>query len=457
MTAAEAAPRADSIWSARYAGVTLGAVALIFLAAIEALAVTTVMPVVSAELHGESLYAVAFAGTLATGVIGMVATGAWCDRAGPRLPVYTATALFVVGLVIAGSATDMTVFLIGRLVQGLGAGGQTVALYVVVARLYPSRLHGAIFGTFAAAWVVPSMIGPFLAGAVTEYLHWRWMFLGVAVLALLALLLVALRLHGVDLGQGEAEGTRGIGSRLMLAVVVAVAAVAVGLAVDAPPQWRWPGAVLAVAVIGVAILPLLPRGTLRAGKGLPSVILMRGLVAGAFFTAEAYIPYALMDRFAFPPTLAGLALTGAALAWSGASWLQGRIGDRLGSTRIAVISLAAVLAGVLIVLATVSVPLPPWLIVVGWTFAGGGMGLVYPRLNVLMLAYSTRGNEGFHSSALSIADSTGSAVALAVAGLLFGAAAADAAAFSAVFLLSIAMLLIALLPGLRLGNPPLRD
>ena len=130
---------------------TLGAVALIFLAAIESLAVTTVMPVVSAALDGETLFAVAFAGTLATSVIGMVAAGAWSDARGPRGALYVSVSLFLLGLVISGVATTMHVFLLGRLVQGLGTGGQTVALYVVVARLYPPHLHGRVFAAFAAA------------------------------------------------------------------------------------------------------------------------------------------------------------------------------------------------------------------------------------------------------------------------------------------------------------------
>ena len=50
----------------------------------------------------------------------------------------------------------------------------------------------AVFAAFSAAWVVPSLIGPFLAGAVTEYMHWRWVFLGVAALTLVAFTLIAL-------------------------------------------------------------------------------------------------------------------------------------------------------------------------------------------------------------------------------------------------------------------------
>ena len=123
------------MWQARYFWVALGAVAMIFLTATQALAVTTVMPLVATDLGGDALYAVAFSGTLATSVIGMVAVGAWCDRRDPVLPLATSVALFVAGLVIAGSAPSMEVLVLGRLLQGLGTGGQTVALYVVVARV----------------------------------------------------------------------------------------------------------------------------------------------------------------------------------------------------------------------------------------------------------------------------------------------------------------------------------
>jgi MFS family permease len=96
--------RGGGIWGPEYVWVTAGSVALIFLAAIQSLAVTTVMPVVSADLDGASLYAVAFAGTLATSVIGMVAVGAWCDRGGVLAPLTASVVLFVVGLILAGFA-----------------------------------------------------------------------------------------------------------------------------------------------------------------------------------------------------------------------------------------------------------------------------------------------------------------------------------------------------------------
>ena len=146
---------------------TVGAVALIFLAAMQSLAVTTVMPVVSADLDGAALYAVAFAGH---------ARDERHRHGGGRRVVRPRR---VLGAAVRprsrcswsvsssrGSRRSMEILVVGRLIQGLGTGGQTVALYVVVARVYPPAIHGRVFAAFSAAWVVPSLIGPFLAGAV---------------------------------------------------------------------------------------------------------------------------------------------------------------------------------------------------------------------------------------------------------------------------------------------------
>lgn len=429
---------------------TVGAVALIFLAAMQSLAVTTVMPIVADDLDGAALYAVAFAGTLATSVIGMVAVGAWSDRSGPVWPLTSAVVLFVAGLLVAGFAPTMEVLVAGRLVQGLGTGGQTVALYVVVARIYPAAIHGRVFAAFSAAWVVPSLVGPFLAGAVTEYLHWRWVFLGVAALTVVAFILVALRLWSTPM-HTEQPSTLRIGPRLLCAVAVAAGALGLSLAGEAG-AWSWGVVAASLVVIAAAARPLLPRRTLLAGRGLPSVVLMRALIAGSLFGAEIYVPYLLIDDYGFSPTWAGLGLTTAALTWATAAELQGRYGDRLGNARITIIGSAQLVAATLFAGATALWHLHPLVLILGWALAGGGMGLMYPRLTVLTLAYSTPRNQGFNSAALSISDSIGAATSIAVMGLVFTSLVATDAAFPAVFAIAGALAVLAIVPGLRMGH-----
>ena len=449
------APSLEStgIFHRDYLLVTLGACALVFLAAFESLAVTTIMPLVSRVLDGASLYALAFAGPLATGVIGMVAAGNWSDRRGPVGPLYASVAMFVLGLLIAGTASTMPALVAGRLVQGLGGGAMTVALYVVIARVYPPPLHPKIFAAFSAAWVFPSLVGPFAAGLVAQLVSWHWVFLGVVGLVVPALLMIvpALRgLRGTPDGAGPVRGTGrtaredmstpaprkawGYG-RLACAVLAALAVLGLNLSAGLPAA----GGIVAVAAVVVALIavrPLVPRGTLTARRGLPSVILTRGLASAAFFGAEVYLPYLLVERYVFSPTFAGLTLTGGAVAWAAGSAIQGRLGARLDHRLAVRIGAALVLGAVVLVLVTTVLSWPAAVAITAWVFAGGGMGLMYARLSVMTLALSSKENEGFNSSAMSISDSLGGALSLAATGIIFAAFPTAAASFGGVFALT---------------------
>lgn len=415
-----------SILHARYRLITIGMFALIALTAFENLAVTTVMPTISRELHGSALYALAFAGPLAIGVLGMVIAGNWSDREGPRPALYASIGLFVAGLLITGTAVTMEILVVGRLIQGIGGGGLTVALYVIVARVYPERLQPSIFGAFAAAWVVPSLIGPFLAGIVAQYISWHWVFLGVVALAIPALAMVLPGLRGM-VHVRQADRVPWSGARIGWAALATVAVL--GLNLSARTAGAFQFAVPALAIIGIvlALRALFPKHALRAGRGLPSVILVRSLVSGGFFGAEVYVPLLLINEYGLSPALAGLALSVAGISWSFASWVQGRFSTTLRHRSTVRAGTIGVVVGISIVLVSALLGLAPWVIIAAWAVSGAGMGFAYPRLSVLTLSYSTPQNQGFNSSALSIADATGAAVSVAATAIVFAALAASGA------------------------------
>lgn len=428
---------------------SLGMFALIFLAAFEVLAVTTVMPLVAADLDGEGLYALAFSVPLAAGVVGMVVAGNWSDRAGPLAPLLAAGAVFVVGLVIAGLAPNMPVLVLGRLVHGIGGAAVIVPLYVIVARVYPESVRSRVFAGFAAAWVIPSIIGPAVAGFIAETVEWRWVFLGVIALVLPAgamMLVPLLRVRELVAGDPAVRWSR---SRLAWAVLSATAALGVSLSTELGDPWRWVVAVGSIALTVVAVRPLLPAGTLRAARGMPATVLMRAVVAGAFFGTEIYLPYLLIVRDDLPPSLAGAVLTGAGISWATASWLQGRLGDRVsnvGAVRIGTGVLAGALA---LVLLLAVLGLSPVVAFVAWTLAGAGMGFMYPRFSVAVLELSPKAAQGFNSAALGIGEALGAAVALAVTALVGSAVIGGAFTAEFVVTLAFAFAAVALAPRVR--------
>jgi MFS family permease len=441
-----APPAADSILAAPYRATTLGMVALVALVALiafEALAVAAAMPTVARELDGLRLYALAFGGTLATSVIGMTVAGRCSDARGPALSLWGGLACFVCGLLLAGFATGMPMLLAGRLVQGLGAGAISVALYVLVAQLYPDTLRPRIFAAFSAGWVVPSLIGPGISGLIVEHLGWHWVFLAVPPLALpaTALLLPALRrLPRV------AAAARASAAPLLWSLGAAAAVCLLYL--GGQQRGAWAVATLLPALAGLLICAwrLLPAGTLRAARGLPSVIAMRGIAGSAFFGCEAFLPLLLSRERGLSPVWAGVGLSVGALGWSAGSWYQGHQGQRGSRLRRLRSGSALMLLGIAGTALAVLPAVPAPLAMLGWAITGLGMGLIYPTLAVLTLTLSPPAQQGANSSALQLSEAIAVATTLAVGGSLFAALLAQSvlAAYLSTFVVAAVLALLGL-------------
>ena len=84
---------------------------------------------------------------------------------GPALPFVIGVSLFVLGLILAGTASSMITFVLSRAVQGFGAGIIASVAYVCVGRGYPEQVKPRMIAILSSAFVVPGLIGPALAGS----------------------------------------------------------------------------------------------------------------------------------------------------------------------------------------------------------------------------------------------------------------------------------------------------
>ncbi|MFI6322508.1 MFS transporter [Nonomuraea sp. NPDC050556] len=433
-----------SVVSAKYRALSVGLVALVMLVAFEAMAVATAMPVVARELDGMSLYNLAFSATLAASVIATVLGGRWSDVKGPMPPITVGVVGFVAGLLIAGFAPNMEVFVTGRFVQGFGGGMIQVALYVLVARVYPPAMHPKVFALFSAAWVVPSMIGPAIAGFVVQNTDWRWIFFGVALIVVPAAFLLWRGTAGRLGSDGAAEPAPGLGRKLVWATLTAVAAALIqyGSALELAGI---PLLALGVILLAVALPKLLMRGSLRAARGLPTAPVLRGLAFGALMATEVLIPLMLISERGMTPTGAGIVLTVGALGWSTGSWIKGRgsIGNlaalRGGATMIAV--------GIALMAVVLIPSVPIWLAYIAMAISGLGIGALHPTVSVLVLEMSREGEEGQNSAAVGVGESVFTVVAVAVSGALFTAA-GDSYLIGFLFTFVLAVLAILVAPRL---------
>ncbi|CAL9413484.1 Multidrug resistance protein MdtL [Streptomyces sp. enrichment culture] len=450
------------VLSRPHRALTLGCVSTILLIAFEAMAVGTAMPAAAEALDGVALYAFAFSAYFTTSLLGMVVAGQWCDRSGPMGPVVGGIAVFSTGLLLSGVAQNMLTFVAGRAAQGTGGGLVIVALYVTVRRAYPEHLRPAALAAFSAAWVVPSLLGPVIAGVVTEHFGWRWVFLGITVLVVLPLLIMLPPLRREASGPPDTGAKKFDARTLRLAAAVAIGA---GLLQFGGQELRWISVlpvVAGLALVAPSARRLLPAGTFRAARGLPSVIMLRGLISGAFMATQTFLPLMLVTQRGLSVTQAGLALAVSGAVWALGSYAQSR--PRLEPYRFTMVRSGTVL----ILFAVLTTPLvlidavPVWTPALTLSVGCFGMGMVVSSVGVLVLRLSRPEEAGGNVASLQVCDALSNVVMLTAVGSAFAAlggsttAADDAAAvgpgaFVVVYAAATAVAVLAVITGGRVA------
>lgn len=431
----------------------IASVALITLVAFENLAVAAAMPAVTEDLGGLRLYALASGAPLATQLIATALSGAWTDARGARGSLLTGVVLFCGGLAIAGLAPTMEVLVVGRAVQGFGGGLLIVPLYVLVGAMVPAERQPSFFAAFSAAWVVPALVGPGVAGLVVEVASWRWIFLGVPVLMLAAAVVLVPLLRHLP---GPAADARPQPRRVLVAAGgtgIAVAALQVSGA--ASGAWALPLAVAAVIALVLSLPVVLPAGTVVLRRGVPAAVACRSLLNATFMTAQTFLPLLLVREHGWLEAQAGLVLTASAITWALGAAIQGRVRSEGGRARLSWSGPLVLTAGTIIA-AGATLPGRPWFALVGWTVAGLGIGLVFPAMSVLVLQQTPKAQHGQVSSALQVADAFGAALGLAGGGALFTALVGDGGTTAYLAGLTLAALfgLLAALAGSRAARRP---
>lgn len=412
---------------------TIGLLSAITVTAFEAVAVATAMPTAARDLGGLGAYGWVFTGFLASSVLGMVAAGRVGQRSGPKVPLLSGMAVFALGLVVAGLAGGMQTLILGRVIQGLGAGAVFTAAYVVVGIDYPERLQARMLSAFAAAWVLPALIGPLIAGALAQHWTWRAVFLGLVPFVLAAAAMLLRIGSGAPADQGPAPTAKSDALLALHAVAVAagVAAVAQTGEHHGPVALGLGGAGLVALAWGLH--GLLPPGTLALRQGVGAAVAFRGLLAGAFFGLEAIVPLMLTLQHGWGATLAGLPLTATALTWAAGSWWQGRRA-RPDLVPIFRAGFGCIVVGGTVVAVLAFASAPAWLSLTVWPIAGLGAGLVMPSAGLLLLSATNDADRGRDSSALQLFDACMGALTTSAGGALLYAASTGSISYQTAFL-----------------------
>jgi MFS family permease len=413
----------DGVWAPGRRRLTTALVLTITLVAFESLAISTVMPVVADDLGGLGLYGWVFSGFFLGSLLGIVLAGRAADRRGTRYPFAVGLVLFSVGLVVGGAAQSMPMLVAGRVAQGMGAGVIPAVAYTSVGRSYPAATRPRVFAVFSSAWVIPGVVGPAAASAIAGWVSWRVVFLAllplVGVAAALALPVLSDRAPepGIEDRDGDHDAAAAPDDRPRDAVVLVLGAALVlgGLGAHQGPVIV--GLVAVGAVLAAwAFLRLVPTGTVAFHPGMPAAIAVRGVLTFAFFGTDAYVSLAVTEAHGAPTWVAGLALTGATLAWTAGAWVQQRLVVRRGPRWIVRRGFAVLAAGIALTAVALG-PVPVGLLVAAWTLGGLGIGLCYAPISATVLGEAAPGQEGTASASLQLTDVLGVSLGTGLAGV----------------------------------------
>ncbi len=384
----------------------VGLVMATSLVAFETTALLTALPTVSDELNGDALYGATLAAYMLANIVGLVAVGEQVDRRGPRLPFLACLTVFSIGLVVAGVANSMWVVLLGRVLQGAGAGGVAPLAYAVINRVWPTDRQPRIFAWVSAAWILPSLVAPLIAGWLTSAVSWRWVFVGMLPLVVITALVTAPAMTGITAVVRNDHGPTRVGVALRLSA-------GVGALVAGVQNSRWWLAVL-LATIGIALaVPayrrLMPAGSLAARRGLSAIVATRTMATAAFLGVDSFVPLAADRIHGASATVQGFVIIGAALTWSFGSWLATK------RTHVALHRSARLGFGLIVIAIVATVPVldADWPLAVTfltWSIAGLGMGLFFVPTSVAAMEYAEPGHDGAIGGQINLADSLGFAL-----------------------------------------------
>ena len=410
-----------------------GLLLAMFVAMLSSTVVSNALPRIITDLEGSQTgYTWVVVATLLTMTATTPIWGKLADLFSKKLLVQSALVIFSIGSLIAGFAPSMEVLIGARAVQGLGVGGLTALVQVVIASMVTPRERGRYSGYIGATFAIATVSGPLIGGLLVDTVGWRWCFFIGLPVALVAFVVLQKTLH-LPVVKREVHidytgATLLVGGVSLLLVWVSLAG----------SQFAWTSAtsvglvVAGAVVLGLAILvetryavePIIPLRLFkdRTTSLATAASVMIGL---SMFGATVYLSQYFQLARGMSPTRAGLmsiCMVGGLLV---SSILSGRLITRTGRwKRFLVGGMVLVVAG-LALLSTIDETTS--LVVVGLFMAVLGLGLGATMQNLVLAVQNitAQSDMGSASSVVAFFRSMGGSVGVSVLGAVLSHQVAD--------------------------------
>jgi EmrB/QacA subfamily drug resistance transporter len=401
----------------------------LFVTILSSTVVSNALPTIIADLHAsQTTYTWVITGTLLSMTITTPIWGKLADLVSKKLLIQLALVIFVVGSAIAGQAHNPAMLITARVIQGLGAGGLSALVQVILAVMIPPRERGRYSGYMGAVFALATVGGPLIGGVIvdTSWLGWRWCFYVGVPFAVIALIVLQKTLHlPVTKRKVKVDwlgATLVCGAAALLLIWVSFA--------GAKYDWlSWQTAVMVGGAVVLAVLfvvaetfasePIVPLKLFRI-RTLSLSTLASLFVGVAMFGATTFLSQYFQLARGDSPTKAGLMTLPMIGGLAVASTVSGRIVTTTGRWKNVLVLGAALMTAGYGLLSTMRYDTAYWHVAVFMFCVGAGLGMTMQNL-VLCVQNQVRPQElGVASSTVSFFRSLGGAIGVSALGAVLG-------------------------------------
>ncbi|MCY0935382.1 MDR family MFS transporter [Streptomyces sp. H34-S4] len=398
----------------------------VLLAALDQTIVGTALPTIVADLGGGGHMSWVVTAYLLTETVATVLVGKFGDLFGRKLVFQVSAIVFITGSFLCGLASNMTLLIVWRGLQGIGAGGLMVTAMALIADVVPLRERGKYQGAIGAVFGVATVIGPLLGGLFTDHLTWRWAFYVNVPIAILVVVAAARTIPSVRVPGKPSIDYLGI-------ALVAAGASSLILATSlGGNEYAWSSPmIIGLFAAGVLSLALFCVAESRAAEPMLPMRLFKNPVFTICSVLSFIVGFAMLGAMTFLPTylqyvdgdsatVSGVRTLPLVIGLLIASVFSGNVTSKTGHYRIFPIVGSAVMGLGLYLLSRMGPESSAWLESLYMFVLGVGIGLSMQVLTIAVQNTVDYADLGTATSGVTFFRTLGSAFGTAVFGTIYG-------------------------------------